>query len=675
MSLLQQIHDAMDITESDLAIPPVTDKEELLGRIAESVTAEDARTLQAYILEQRLPHPDQFWELTMLMAPCLTTENLTDKPQFFTTVRRCLVHFSRHGKPKEMVLAFLEQLEGFHDDARFICILPCLQNALLQLPVKRGRSLELALDTLSCHITAIPALQNLNLEGEEIKLLETDETVSRFLNVVPAFLDFIRPFLEGVSSDGDGSGRQWELKVMKKHLLQLLQHPLSFLDLRFNPKERSPKTYSRETAETVVQCLTMIEKNFYRLLIQNPADGNSTFSDVVQKAKESSPSSADVEDIDMDEENRENERRALGVGEGKTEDNQEVMLSRMSAACLLYLVEVEGQGQQCWPAVLSAQHLLHASLPYVHLLLTTPTQTIVYKGLALLSFHLACITHFSLDADFLDDSNVMPVINALITVMRSCPIRELRVSALSVFRAFFPCLTCSGRYQLMKSILASCEHAGVKAVVVGMLKNEIDMALSKLQHAHAGVVNNTITAKLELLGDSTKSKDSTTVARKEAEVLSEYFFHNRLKQLLVLVTRLSDGAATDLLEESDMIMATLNLLRYLVLRDSRHSNQTGIWGMWGWLEEDYLSKVRVGLDMSVGHYQLELKSLTNKRPGGGGAQQQQEIEAAVSVAGMTLPPMTHEQRLNVMNSALTTFDMIKCVLARLCELIDLKGKE
>ena len=668
MSLLQQIQDAMGETECDVAIPPVTDKEELVGRIAESVTAKDSRTLQAYILEQRLPEPEQFWELTTLLAPCLTTENLEEKPRFFTTVRRCLTHFSRHGRPKEMVLAFLEVMEGFQDDALFVTLLPCLQNALLQLPVKRGRSLELALDTLSCHILAIPAPQNWNLEGEETKLLETDETVQRFLNVVPAFIEFMQPFLEGGGGEGEGSGRQWELRVLKKHLLQLLQHPLAFLDLRFNSKEGVPRTYSRETAESVVQALTHVEKDFYRLLVLNPADGKTTFSNLREENRESSPENAEVEDTDMEAENSENERRASGAAGNQDSDSTEDEFSELSGACLAYLVQVEWLGQQCWPVVYSHSHLLHANLRYVHVLLTSAAHTAVYKGLALLSFYLDLLADFSLSVDSLDDENFMPVVNALITVMRFCPIRELRLSGLCVFKAFFTKLDCQGRYQLMNSVLASCEHAGVKAVVVGLVKNEIDSALKQMQSNQAGSKNNGEAASKPQAVVS--GKHSLQKATENAESLPVYFFNDRLKQLLTLATKLSAGATTDLLEESDLIMATLNLLRYLVLRDSCSSCLTGIWSMVTWLEKDYLSALRTGLDMSVGHYQLELNNLKTQSHSGGG----EGIMSTVSVAGTKLPPMTQEQRVSVMHSALTTFDMMKCVLARLSELIDQKRK-
>ena len=201
-----------------MAIPPLSSKEELMGCVAECVDTLDSRSLQAYILEQRLADQDQFWDLTSLLAPTLTSENLEKHPRFFTTARRCIALFARQGKAKEMVLALLEQLEGFKDDAMFLALLPCLQDSLLRLPVKRGRSLELVMDTLGCHVAGVPQPTNWNLEGEETKLLETDETIRRYIDIVPALLDFMKPFLDSVGEGGDtGSGRAWEKRVLKKH--------------------------------------------------------------------------------------------------------------------------------------------------------------------------------------------------------------------------------------------------------------------------------------------------------------------------------------------------------------------------------------------------------------------------------------------------------------------------
>lgn len=714
-----------------LAVPPLDSKEDLIGRIAECVTVQDDRTLQAYILEQRLAEPGQFWELTTLLGPSLTAEIQHDHPHFFTTARRCLAHFARCGNAKEMLLALLEQVEGFRDDVLYVAILPCLQDVLQQLPVKRGRSLELAMDTLGAHITGIPAPHNWMLEGEETKLLETDETVRRYLNVVPAFLDFMQPFLvagEGVAGGDSGtlgntfgnhkepspakSNREWEIRVLKKHLLSLLKHPLVLLDLRYNSKEGCPKTYSREIAEQILEGLQHVETNFCRLLLETRERQKSPTkkeSDAVDPSstgdsthKESNSGDGEKNDADeMAAENAKNECRASGEVEGTVEETGMEEVPELAAACLAYLVQVEGVGLGRWPFVYTHPFLLHAMLPFVRRLLTQVAHTAVYKGLALLSFRLSLILDSSLPADSLDDPDLMGGVLDLIHVMTRCPIRELRQAGLSTFRLVFLKIDVHGRYQLMRSVLMSCKHAGVKSVVIGMVKDQVDadLTLLCLQPEAACTVglkqhpidpssarrlkensickpvsgfeessSHAVSPAEKVLGDDWSDES----AKKDLESV---FLGRRLEQLVRLAAKLPDGAASDLLEESDVVMATLNLLRYLVLRDPRELDRTGVWGMMGWIESEYLAALRTGLDMSVGHYRLELHNMMKTTQGGKRNDSMSSgITASLSVAGRELPSMSHDQQMRVMNSALTTFDMMNCVLARVCELIDTKQK-
>nr|KAG5712707.1 hypothetical protein BaRGS_029762 [Batillaria attramentaria] len=553
-----------------------------------------------------------------------------------------------------MLLALLEQVEGFKDDLLYITVLPCLKDVLLRLPVKRGRSLELAMDTLGDHIAAIPAPQNWMLEGEETKLLETDETVRRFLEVIPAFLDFMQPFLEigdkAAAGDISMSNRRWEVRVLKKHLVLLLRHPLVFLDLRYDATTGAPKTYSRECAEQVVKGLEHVERNFYRLVLEAREQPKTARKDKSGGAAESSRGDKERDEVEeMVAENVENELRASGeVPDVKDEEEEVGEVPELAAACLAYLVQAEGLGLQRWPCVHSHRHLLHAMLAFIRMLLTHVAHTAVYKGLALLSFRLSLLPDSSLPAASLDDPDFTAAVLDLIHVMTRCPIRELRQMGLSVFRSVFSKIDVSGRHQLMRSVLTSCEHAGVKAVLVGMVKDEVDAALR------------------------TCKDDVPDTKERQAEC---EFLGPKLEVLLRLATKLPDGAASDLLEESDVVMATLNLLRYLVLRDPRERDQTGVWVMMRWIEQEYLAALRTGLDMSVGHYRLELDNMMKNTQGHSqGGKGGSDVTASLSVAGRDLPPMSHDQQMTVMHSALTTFDMMKCVLSRLCELIDAKQK-
>uniref|UniRef100_A0A8C3J1A4 Glomulin, FKBP associated protein n=1 Tax=Calidris pygmaea TaxID=425635 RepID=A0A8C3J1A4_9CHAR len=118
------------------------------------------------------------------------------------------------------------------------------------------------------------------------------------------------------------------------------------------------------------------------------------------------------------------------------------------------------------------------------------------------------------------------------------------------------------------------------------------------------------------------------------------------------------------------IMASLNLLRYLVIKDCESDNQTGVWTMLAKIEQNFLKPLHVGLNMSKAHYEAEIK---NKKENKREAQSSKTI-CSVTVSGEKMPAMTTEMQLQVLHSALFTFDLIESVLARVEELIEVKIK-
>ncbi|KAF6108919.1 glomulin, FKBP associated protein [Phyllostomus discolor] len=118
------------------------------------------------------------------------------------------------------------------------------------------------------------------------------------------------------------------------------------------------------------------------------------------------------------------------------------------------------------------------------------------------------------------------------------------------------------------------------------------------------------------------------------------------------------------------IMASLNLLRYLVIKDNENDNQTGLWTELGKIENNYLKPLHTGLNMSKAHYEAEIKNSQEN------SQEFQNSKGfcSVTVGGEEIPNMPPEMQLKVLHSALYTFDLIESVLARVEELIEIKTK-
>lgn len=190
-----------------------------------------------------------------------------------------------------------------------------------------------------------------------------------------------------------------------------------------------------------------------------------------------------------------------------------------------------------------------------------------------------------------------------------------------------------GKYTLFRCLLKTSNHAGVEGYIIKNIKDQIHLSLTK---AHDNV----------------------------------WFTGHHLISLLDLVLLLPEGAETDLLQYSDRIMASLNLLRYLVIKECESDNQTGVWTAIAKIEKNFLKPLHVGLNMSKAHYEAEIK---NKKENRREADSSNTI-CSLTVSGEKMPAMTTEMQLQVLHSALFTFDLIESVLARVEELIEVKVK-
>uniref|UniRef100_A0A4W3HLL0 Glomulin, FKBP associated protein a n=1 Tax=Callorhinchus milii TaxID=7868 RepID=A0A4W3HLL0_CALMI len=249
------------------------------------------------------------------------------------------------------------------------------------------------------------------------------------------------------------------------------------------------------------------------------------------------------------------------------------------------------------------------------------------------------VKYYSINATFLylfgiciDYTNIVFVLGMQVKVMTLCPIDHLRKWSLRIFQQYINKFDTSGKYKLFRCLLKTSQHAGVQGYIIQNIKDQVDLALKP--------------------GNK-----------------NVWFSDPHLITLLHSVLSLPEGAETDLLQNSDRIMASLNLLRYLVIRDNEWQNQTGIWTDLFWIE-NFLHPLRTGLNMSKAHYEAEIRTKEeNKKIKG-----LFETQCSLTVGGKKLPKMTISMQLEVLRSAIYTFDLMESVLARIEELTDPKVK-
>ncbi|KAL2301557.1 hypothetical protein Nmel_010945, partial [Mimus melanotis] len=298
-----------------------------------------------------------------------------------------------------------------------------------------------------------------------------------------------------------------------------------------------------------------------------------------------------------------------------------------SLACLSYLIFVQHLGVECFPVVFRPTIFLINNLNLIFFSRTE--ESVLSKGLDLFESCLLRMEDNSLLHHYLEFRDFINVPQDLVKIMTLCPMEHMGKKSLNILQLLIDKFDTEGKYTLFRCLLKTSNHAGVEGYIIKNIKDQIHLALTK-------------------------------------EYDNIWFTGHHLISLLDLVLSLPEGAETDLLQNSDRIMASLNLLRYLVIKDCESDNQTGVWTTLGKIEQNFLKPLRVGLNMSKAHYEAEIK---NKKEA-----HSSNTVCSVTVSGEKMPPMTTGMQLQVLHSALFTFDLIESVLARVEELIEVKTK-
>lgn len=129
------------------------------------------------------------------------------------------------------------------------------------------------------------------------------------------------------------------------------------------------------------------------------------------------------------------------------------------------------------------------------------------------------------------------------------------------------------------------------------------------------------------------------------------------------ICKLDKGVESDISESSDQIIAALNFLFGLLLRDQ--SNVTGIKDTLPELEKGFLADLRKALDLSRAHFKAELDRVRF------GKEEEKNLDHSIEILNDNKPleEVSSEKKIQMLHSALSVFDLIDYHLARVNDLI------
>ncbi|XP_071948066.1 glomulin-like [Antedon mediterranea] len=543
------------------------------------------------------------WELLPIICPYLVNTEERDDVSYENCVT-LLELIAKVGKPKEIVLGLLEQIDRFLDYSVFLDFINPIQTALCRMETGFAKSLDIVLSTIYAHVKTIQLPGYETLAEEELLLMTQDPNYRRFEEIVVILMDFVSPFVfKVVQAKKDNNLNKNMLTIRRDielYLLKLLDYPLVFLSLvdKDDNKDKLPTTFST--------CAQQIMKYFEEM--------NTSFTNLIFYASNNNVKSKPSKQEGPVEED------ASSAG-----DDVDSCLPEHGLACFAYLALSVQLCADQFPSIYSGQHVFQAASSYIINLLQRPQAYAVSKGLDLLNSTVHDVDDLSLPSKWLDSKDYMQIANLLITIMIRCPVDQLRKGAVSLLKPFIKKWEFKGRYQLLRKQLRESNHFGVAGYLIGILKDFVH----------------------ETLQDTSSNS---------------WFIGQHLVDLCQYVFDLPDGAESDILEQSDKIIAALNFLRYLTLRDKLEVNATGVWTHLNDLDEHYLQPLHKGLDLSIAHYELKLEEIQTK-----GAKKDDRLN--VSVGGQDLPAMPVAQQKEVLKSAQFTFDLIASLLGRVGEVI------
>ncbi|XP_078478424.1 glomulin-like [Lampetra planeri] len=276
-----------------------------------------------------------------------------------------------------------------------------------------------------------------------------------------------------------------------------------------------------------------------------------------------------------------------------------------SRACLAYLLFVQLIAMETFPAVYSPQFVLQCNMDSVAELLSSKKESHLLKGLELYERNLESLEDDSLPSGLLELKSFYSVSQNLQQLLAECPIRRLREPGLHVLQLFINKLDVEAKHKFFRCMLKTSSHPGVNGFIVKNIRNQVQYLLQ--------------------LADTNR-----------------WFLGEEFVPLLELLLRLPQAAETDLLHNMDQIMESLNLLRYLLIRDKE--TRISLWSRLSRIKDQYVKTLRVCLSVSRTYYSSELKALREK------------------------------QKLKVLQSALVTFDLMESLIIRIEELTEEKLK-
>lgn len=318
----------------------------------------------------------------------------------------------------------------------------------------------------------------------------------------------------------------------------------------------------------------------------------------------------------------------------KVFENEEIVPTLGYANLYFYIMTTD----DLWiklPQIYHPNFIFQQCIYLVNSLLQKNNNVLIDKALLFMEHLIKRVDKLSIDSNNLELIIYANLLNNIINVMTNCDIESKRKEALSIFRECINVFDMEARYFLIIYLYNTSSHSGVLSLTTSLLKTFIIESL-------------------------------------ETTPPCVYFSGKNLEVLLKRVCHLSHGSETDIVEISDEIITTLNLLRFLFIRDK--SNHTGIWNLLNMLEENYLKPLTQAIHLSRKYWKTILTDLesimkTDEYRRDTHSKTKMDKKVTLSIGNMTIPPLPITQKIKLSHQILCCVDVMESLITRVNECI------
>lgn len=549
----------------------------------------------------------------------LKDEAFSQQPEMVAACMELIELLPEVCPPKEVIIALLDQAYGFKDDVHFRALLRPIGKSIQRLDSNKYHSLDLAAENLYDHLASL-ALPQDKQDLVETLVSGSSPSAEKISLLAMAFLEFLEPFAKELSWLDPGSSADARSPVQKHVqslttcLIKVLDRPLGYLNLSVT----EPKSISCLCGEHCIRLISQLQPNFIKAF-KEILEKNDTIARTVKHRKaekERSPQNCLSEDMDASDE--------------EETDVTELLVPQIGLAVGAYLIFDQRLYFQSLPRVYTAQYLFEINRRFVITLLKTSHSQLIYKGMRL---HLCLLDNIpvkTLDSNILQCDETQELLRSIINTTISCKVKELNQLAIILFKKFLSSFERSGRTFLLNFVSQSYSQSNVQAYIAKLVKDEICECL-----------------------DNSEQTDKSYAAMLLKKFLDRFFSYK-------------PSPKGSLLEEGDRILASLNLLRYLVIRDKPCRNSTGIWTHVPVIEENFLKTLGSELQVMQSFVQDRMRVI---RDGGQPTSNVDDLKYDVTIGNDMLENLTPEQQMETLHSAWSNLDMIESVLIRVKQLI------